>query len=95
MTKNTATVQSRMTVKKMAAMAGVSERLMYQSLKLKRYGTPELAATVQAGKLTVNAALRHLGLLGKPSRLAQAKTLWPKLSGDEQRELLQWINEGN
>jgi hypothetical protein len=88
-------MQPRVTVKKMAAMAGVSERLMYLSLKLKRYGTPELTADVQAGKLSVNAALRQLGLMDKPSRLKQAKALWPKLTPAEQRALWHWINDGN
>lgn len=95
--ENTATLQSkRVTVKQMAAMAQVSERLLYLTLKFNRSdASPELRAAVTAGKVTVNGALRQLGLVSKPSRLGQAKTLWSKMSTDEQREFHLWVESGN
>lgn len=82
-------------VKTLAQIAGVSERTYYLARRLMRHGTPELLAAVEAGELSVQAALKSIGMMDSPSRLKQIKTLWPKLTADEQAEFWRWVEAGN
>ena len=86
---------ANLTVKQQAAIAGVSERSMYLAHKLQRHGSPELSKAVQDGELSVQAALRSIGMMDAPCRLKQIKALWPKLTAEEQREFWRWIEYGN
>ncbi len=86
---------AKLTVKQAASLAGVSERQMYLAFKLHDSGNTELIEAAGSGKMTIPAALKQLGLMQAPSRLQQAKTLWPKLTQDQQRDFYQWIESGN
>lgn len=81
------------TVKQMAASAGVSERMIYDTIKLVRTGREDLLARCKAGELTINKALTLAGLRKKPGAEAKLKAVWLSASESERADFVEWVNE--
>ena len=81
------------TVKQMAAQAGVSERMIYDALKLQRSGRDDLKSRVQSGELSINRALLLAGLRQKPSAAQKLEAAWLRASAAERIKFTRWLTE--
>lgn len=80
-----------MTTKELAAAFNVSERMIYMSRELLRTGRDDLVAKVDAGQMTVLAALREAKpakYRGESDRLKALKAAWLKASEEERGAFL-------
>lgn len=63
------------------------------ALRRLRKDRPDLHAKVLAKEMSANAAMIEAGFRKVKKPAEQIKTLWPKLSRKERRELLTWLQE--
>ena len=84
--KKSANLQSRVTVAQAAEMFAVSPRSIHTAGKIRRNGSDELIAAVEAGKLTLNRAASVLSL-PKHEQLAAAMNKAKRGTGDADANL--------
>ena len=87
------TANLRPTVKQMAASAGVSERMIYDFLKLHRFGDVDLNRRVTAGELSINKALTLAGLRKKSGATPKLTGAWLSANASERDEFLDWVTK--
>lgn len=88
---NTANLQSSPTVKQLAARANVSERMIYDTLKLHRSGRPDLCSRVMSGELTVHRALVLAGVKTTRPQGGALIAAWRRAAPSEQAAFLEWL----
>ncbi len=77
----------RLTIKQAAALMNVSERLVYMCKRIRRT-RPDLAAAVERGELSVNAATRIMDGTKPPDRFGALCRAWNRASESEQGRFL-------
>lgn len=87
------TAKLQTTVKQMAKSAGVSERTMYDAIKLRRSGREDLGERVRSGEISINTALVLAGLRQKPGAVAKLKRGWLNASASERIEFAEWLTQ--
>jgi hypothetical protein len=76
------TANLQMTIKQAATVMNVSERTIYMARKIRRL-RPDLAAAVEAGAMSLNAA--HTAMTGKPKNSSRDRLLiaWRNATDDD------------
>jgi hypothetical protein len=78
----------RLTVKQAAQLLNVSERSIYSARRVVRLGRHDLVAKMQAGELTVHAALRIAENKPRPTTWDRLVRAWNNATDDDRGRFL-------
>lgn len=92
MTKPTANLQPRMTVKQASRLMNVSERTIYMAGVVQRR-SPHLAAEVEAGRMNINEAYRLATNKPKPTSWDRLLAAWNNGTEEDRGKLSRFILE--
>ena len=92
MTKPTANLQPRMTVKQAARLMNVSERMIYMVGAIQRR-SPHLGAELEAGRISVNEAYRLVTNKPKPTSWDRLLAAWNNSTEEDRGRLIRFILE--
>jgi hypothetical protein len=79
----------QLTVKQVAELMNVSERTIYNAKRLLRHNRPDLVARVEAGTMSVSAALRIVEGKAKPTSWDRLVRTWNSATDDDRGRL--WL----
>ncbi len=83
------------TIKQIAADFNISERMLYEAMRLPRTGRDDLVARVEAGEISIHRALILAGVKKEKIRSRCGITLqqaWTQSTEKQRREFIDWLN---